>query len=79
MRGVAAVGAAVAGCVRPPQPASIAQVAAAAKMQLPPDRFWAFHQKLMGNRGQVGKAQALAESSLKPVALLLCRDLMWEE
>lgn len=37
-----------------------AQVAAAAKMQLPPDRFWAFHQKLMGSRGQVGKAQALA-------------------
>jgi sulfopyruvate decarboxylase subunit alpha len=28
---------------------------------------------------RVRKAQALAESSLKPVALLLCRDLMWEE
>jgi sulfopyruvate decarboxylase subunit alpha len=25
------------------------------------------------------KAQTLAESALKPVALLLCRDLMWEE
>ncbi|HKX17555.1 MAG TPA: thiamine pyrophosphate-binding protein [bacterium] len=29
--------------------------------------------------GRIRKAQALAESSLKPVALLLCRDLMWEE
>ena len=28
---------------------------------------------------QIRKAQTLAESSLKPVALLLCRDLMWEE
>jgi sulfopyruvate decarboxylase subunit alpha len=28
---------------------------------------------------RVRKAQTLAESSLKPVALLLCRDLMWEE
>jgi sulfopyruvate decarboxylase subunit alpha len=28
---------------------------------------------------RVRKAQALAESALKPVALLLCRDLMWEE
>ncbi|MFN3890492.1 MAG: DsbA family protein [Beijerinckiaceae bacterium] len=37
-----------------------AQVAAAVKMQLPADRFWAFHQKLMGSRGQVGRAQALA-------------------
>lgn len=27
----------------------------------------------------IRKAQTLAESSLKPVALLLCRDLMWEE
>jgi len=25
------------------------------------------------------QAQTLAESALKPVALLLCRDLMWEE
>ncbi len=30
-------------------------------------------------RLRIRKAQALAESSLKPVALLLCRDLMWEE
>jgi sulfopyruvate decarboxylase subunit alpha len=28
---------------------------------------------------RIGKAQTLAEASLKPVALLLCRDLMWEE
>jgi sulfopyruvate decarboxylase subunit alpha len=28
---------------------------------------------------RIQKAQTLAESALKPVALLLCRDLMWEE
>jgi sulfopyruvate decarboxylase subunit alpha len=28
---------------------------------------------------RIKKAQTLAESSLKPVALLLCRDLMWED
>ncbi|HWQ15904.1 MAG TPA: thiamine pyrophosphate-binding protein [Roseiflexaceae bacterium] len=28
---------------------------------------------------RIHKAQTLAESSLKPVALLLCRDLMWED
>lgn len=28
---------------------------------------------------KVRKAQTLAHSALKPVALLLCRDLMWEE
>ena len=28
---------------------------------------------------RIRKAQTLAESSLKPAALLLCRDLMWEE
>ncbi len=36
-----------------------AQVAAAVKMQLPADRFWSFHQRLMNSRGQVGRAQAL--------------------
>jgi sulfopyruvate decarboxylase subunit alpha len=30
-------------------------------------------------RGKIGKAMALAQSSLSPVALLLGRDLMWEE
>ena len=28
---------------------------------------------------EIGQAQTLAESSLRPVALLLTRDLMWEE
>lgn len=28
---------------------------------------------------RIRKAQTLAEASLRPVALLLCRDLMWEE
>lgn len=28
---------------------------------------------------RIHKAQTLAESALRPVALLLCRDLMWEE
>lgn len=28
---------------------------------------------------RIRKAQTLADASLKPVALLLCRDLMWEE
>lgn len=28
---------------------------------------------------KIRKAQTLAEAALKPVALLLCRDLMWEE
>ncbi len=37
-----------------------AQIAAAAKNQLTPERFWGFHQKLMSSRGQIGKAQALA-------------------
>jgi sulfopyruvate decarboxylase subunit alpha len=30
-------------------------------------------------RGKVSKAMTLAQSSLSPVALLLGRDLMWEE
>ncbi len=29
--------------------------------------------------GRIRKAQTLAQSANKPVALLLCRDLMWEE
>jgi hypothetical protein len=28
---------------------------------------------------RVRQAQALAESSLRPVALLLCRGLIWED
>jgi len=37
-----------------------AQVAIAVKKQFQGDKFWAFHVKLLGTRGQVGKAQALA-------------------
>jgi protein-disulfide isomerase len=37
-----------------------AQVAAALRNQFTGDKFWAFHQKLLMTRGQVGKAQALA-------------------
>jgi sulfopyruvate decarboxylase subunit alpha len=28
---------------------------------------------------RIRKAQTLAEAALRPVALLLCRDLMWED
>ena len=37
-----------------------AQVAIAAHNQFKGDRFWEFHQKLLGSRGPVGRAQALA-------------------
>jgi protein-disulfide isomerase len=37
-----------------------AQVASALRNQFSGDKFWAFHQKLLLTRGQVGKAQALA-------------------
>jgi len=37
-----------------------AQVAMATGKQLQGDKFWAFHQKLLGGRGQAGKEQALA-------------------
>ena len=37
-----------------------AQVASAARQQLPGDRFWEFHTKLLGMHGPVGKAEALA-------------------
>ena len=37
-----------------------AQIAIAVKKQLQGEKFWAFHVKLLGTRGQVGKAQALA-------------------
>lgn len=53
-----------------------AHVAAAVKMQLPPDRFWAFHQKLMSSRGQVGRNQALAIANEFNVdAARLTRDM----
>jgi protein-disulfide isomerase len=37
-----------------------AAIAAAARNQFKGEKFWEFHQKLLGSRGQVGKAQALA-------------------
>ncbi len=37
-----------------------AQVAHAVRMQFTGDKYWVFHTKLLGSRGQVGKAQALA-------------------
>ena len=37
-----------------------AKVAFAARNQLPGDRFWAFHFKLLGSHGPVGKAEAMA-------------------
>jgi protein-disulfide isomerase len=37
-----------------------AQVAGAVRNQLHGDKFWAFHTKLLGTRGPVAKAQALA-------------------
>jgi protein-disulfide isomerase len=37
-----------------------AQVASALRNQFSGDKFWAYHQKLLTTRGQVGKAQALA-------------------
>ncbi len=36
-----------------------ATVALAFKQQATPDKVWAFHQKLLGQRGQVGRQQAL--------------------
>ncbi len=37
-----------------------AEVAAAVRNQFKGDKFWEFHQKLLGSRGPIGKAQALA-------------------
>lgn len=37
-----------------------AQIEAAARLQLKGDKFWEFHQKLLGTHGPVGRAQALA-------------------
>jgi protein-disulfide isomerase len=37
-----------------------AKVASAARNQLPGDKFWAFHAKLLGTHGPVGKTEALA-------------------
>ena len=37
-----------------------ARVAAAARVQLPGDKFWAFHNKLLNAKGPIGEAEALA-------------------
>jgi protein-disulfide isomerase len=37
-----------------------AKVASAARNQLPGDKFWAFHTKLLSSHGPVGKAEAMA-------------------
>ena len=37
-----------------------ARVASAARNQLPGDHFWAFHNKLLGMHGPIGKAEALS-------------------
>jgi protein-disulfide isomerase len=37
-----------------------AEVATALRLQFKPDKFFAFHRKLLSTRGHVGKAQALA-------------------
>jgi protein-disulfide isomerase len=37
-----------------------AKVASAARNQLPGDKFWAFHSKLLATHGPVGKTEALA-------------------
>jgi protein-disulfide isomerase len=43
-----------------PDSVEAAHVATAARMQLPSDKFWEFHKKLLATRGHIGKAQALA-------------------
>jgi protein-disulfide isomerase len=43
-----------------PNSIEAARVAHALRMQGGADKFWAFHQKLLTSRGQIGKAQALA-------------------
>jgi len=43
-----------------PESVEVAEVATAARQQLKGQKFWEFHKKLLGVRGHVGKAQALA-------------------
>lgn len=43
-----------------PDSVEAAHVAVAARMQLPRDKFWEFHKKLLSTRGHIGKAQAMA-------------------
>jgi protein-disulfide isomerase len=43
-----------------PDSVEAAHVAVAARIQLPRDKFWEFHKKLLSTRGHIGKAQAFA-------------------
>ena len=43
-----------------PESVEVAEVATAARQQLKGQKFWEFHKKLLGMRGHVGKAQAMA-------------------
>lgn len=43
-----------------PDSVEAAQVANAARMQLSSQKFWDFHRKLLGTKGHIGKAQAMA-------------------
>jgi protein-disulfide isomerase len=43
-----------------PDSVEAARVASAARNQLPGDRFWEFHSKLLGMHGPIGKAEALS-------------------
>jgi protein-disulfide isomerase len=54
-----------------PDSVEAAKIAVAAKAQLPADKLWAFHQKLMAVRGKVGKQAAL--DALKEVGADMAR------
>jgi protein-disulfide isomerase len=43
-----------------PDSVEVAEVATAARQQLKGPKFWEFHKKLLGMRGHIGKAQAMA-------------------
>ncbi|HMK90462.1 MAG TPA: DsbA family protein [Methylocystis sp.] len=43
-----------------PDSTEAAEVATAARKQLDPQKFWEFHKRLLGARGHVGRAQAIA-------------------
>ncbi|HXY58547.1 MAG TPA: DsbA family protein [Methylocystis sp.] len=43
-----------------PDSVEAAEVATAVRKQLNPQKFWEFHKRLLGTRGHVGKAQAIA-------------------
>ena len=43
-----------------PDSVEVAEVATAVRQQLKGPKFWEFHKKLLGTRGHIGKAQAVA-------------------